>query len=64
MKLEEMREKSIVELKEEVVSLKKKLFELRMAKALQKNDDPSLVSKTKKQIAKIKTIISEKELAN
>ncbi|MDD3593297.1 MAG: 50S ribosomal protein L29 [Candidatus Gastranaerophilales bacterium] len=64
MKLEEMREKSIVELKEEVVSLKKKLFELRMAKALQKNDDPSLVSKTKKQIAQIKTIISEKELAN
>ena len=61
MKLEEIRERTIEELNEQVIDLKKKLFELRMAKALHKLEDPSQISKTKKIIAQIKTIIKQKQ---
>jgi len=60
MKLQEMRERNIDELKEEVVNLKKKLFDLRMAKATHKLEDTSQIRKTKQQIAQLKTVISEK----
>ena len=60
MKLEEIRERTIEELQDEVVSLKKKLFELRMAKALHKLEDGTQISKTKKTIAQIKTVMKQK----
>ena len=46
MKLDEIREMSISELEEKVVELKKKLFTLRMDKAVQKEIDPSDFGKT------------------
>lgn len=61
MKLEEIRERTIEELQDEVLNLKKKLFELRMAKALHKLEDPSQISKAKKTIAQIKTVIKQKQ---
>lgn len=60
MKLEEIRERTVEELKDEVVNLKKKLFELRMAKSLHKLEDATQIAKTKKTIAQIKTVIKEK----
>ncbi len=63
MKLEEIRERTIDELSEDVVGLKKKLFELRMAKSLHKLEDVSQLSKTKRMIAQIKTVIREKQLS-
>ncbi|MFA6989531.1 MAG: 50S ribosomal protein L29 [Candidatus Gastranaerophilaceae bacterium] len=62
MKLKEICERTIEELNEEVLELKKKLFELRMAKALQKLEDTSQISKTKKIIAQIKTVIKQKQI--
>jgi len=61
MKLEEIRERSIEELQDEVLVLKKKLFDLRMAKALHKLEDNSQISKSKKKIAQIKTVIKQKQ---
>lgn len=63
MKLDEIRERSIAELQEEVTNLKKKLCTLRIERGLQKEVDASEFGKTKKLIARIKTVIREKELA-
>ena len=60
MKLDEIRELSISELEEKVVELKKKLFTLRMDKAVQKEIDSSEFGKTRKTIAQMKTVIREK----
>lgn len=62
MKLSEMRERTINELDDEVISLRKQLFELRMAKATYKLENTSEISKAKRQIAQLKTIINEKQL--
>ncbi len=63
MKVKEMRDLSVQELNEEITNLKKKLFELRMAKALHKLENPMQIPAIKNQIAQIKTVIREKELA-
>lgn len=63
MKVKEMRDLSVKELNEEITNLKKKLFELRMAKALHKLENPMQIPAVKNQIAQIKTVIREKELA-
>ncbi len=63
MKVKEMRDLSVKELNEEITNLKKKLFELRMAKALHKLENPMQIPAIKNQIAQIKTVIREKELA-
>lgn len=63
MKLVEIRERTIEELSDDIVVLKKKLFELRMAKTLHKLEDVSQIAKAKKEIAQIKTIIREKQLS-
>lgn len=62
MKLSEIREKSVEELSEEMVSLRKKLAEFRFSKALHKLENTSEISKTKHVIAQIKTVIREKQL--
>jgi len=63
VKVKEMRDLSVQELNEEITNLKKKLFELRMAKALHKLENPMQIPAIKNQIAQIKTVIREKELA-
>ena len=68
MKIEEIREKSIKELNEMVVEYKKQLFELRFKKHTNKYDNAtdlgranSQMKEIRKQIARVKTIINEKE---
>lgn len=56
-----MRERTIDELKEDIVALRKQLFESRMAKATHKLENTSIISNLKHQIAQIKTVITEKE---
>lgn len=63
MSLSELKERTIEELTEEVISLRKQLLELRMSKAMHKLEDTSQISKTKTRIAQLKTIIREKQLA-
>jgi large subunit ribosomal protein L29 len=62
VKLSEMREHTMDELNDEVLSLRKKLFELRMNLSLRKLENTSEISKTRSQIAQLKTVIKEKQL--
>ncbi|MFH0703081.1 MAG: 50S ribosomal protein L29 [bacterium] len=64
MKLAEMRDKTIDELNEEIIDLRKKSFEFRLNKSLYKLEDTSQISKTKNQISQLKTVIREKQLQN
>lgn len=61
MKLQEMREKTVDELKTAVVEFKKQLLDLRVKKATHKLEDTALIAKTKHFIAQAKTLIKEKE---
>lgn len=64
MKITEIKELTIDELKDKLIESKKKLFELKIAKANQKLENLTEFSKLKHQVAQIKTVIREKELSN
>lgn len=64
MKLQEMREKSIDELKSAIVEFKKQLFNLRLQKSTHKLENTALISTTKHLIAQAKTVVKEKEVTN
>ena len=55
----ELRAKSNQELKEELVSAKKELFNLRFQNATSQLDNTSRIAEVRKNIARIQTIISE-----
>ncbi len=60
MKLQELKEKSIDELKTLINDTKKQLFDLRLQKALQKLENPAQIRQLKTVIAQAKTLIKEK----
>ena len=62
MKPNELRDKSTEELQAQLVSLKKDLFFLRMQHATNQLDNPLKIQTVKKDIARVKTIIREREL--
>ena len=63
MKLKDMREKTIDELKEAVLEQKKELFSLRMKhNKMNQLENPAQIKQTKRTIAQIKTIIRQKEM--
>jgi large subunit ribosomal protein L29 len=62
VKLSEMRERTIDELNDEVIALKKELMELRINKSLHKLENTAKISGAKNQIAQLKTIIRQKQL--
>lgn len=64
MKMQEMREKSVDELKDALVEYKKQLFDLRVQKATHKLENTALIAKTKHFVAQVKTVIKEKEVKN
>ena len=58
-----MREKSIEELKEEVLNQKKELFSLRMKhNKMNQLENPAQIKQVKRTIAQLKTIIRQKEM--
>ena len=59
--LKDLREKSVAELNETIISSKKELFDLRIQKAAQKLENTAKIKSTKKLIAQAKTVIMEKE---
>ena len=63
MKANEIRKMSAAELDAKLVELKKNLFMLRMQHATNQLDNPLQIAVVKKDIARIKTIIREKETA-
>ena len=62
MKANELRDKSTEELQAQLVSLKKDLFFLRMQHATNQLDNPLKIQTVKRDIARVKTIIREREL--
>ena len=63
MKLQEIKEKSIEELKELVLESKKELFTLRMGhNKLKQLENTASIKNTKKLIARAKTVLRQKEL--
>ena len=64
MKVKEIREKSSSDLEKDLVELKSELFKLRFQLATNGLDNPMKIKATKKDIAKIKTILRERELEN
>ena len=63
MKAKELRAMSVADLEAKVNDLKKDLFFLRMQHATNQLDNPVKLAAVKKDIARIKTIIREKETA-
>ena len=63
MKASDLRKMSTAELEAKVKELKKDLFFLRMQHATNQLDNPVKIAAVKKDIARIKTIIREKETA-
>lgn len=63
MKASEIREKDIVELNKELGDLKSELFKLRFQLATNQLENPMKLKDVKKSIAKVKTVIREKELS-
>lgn len=63
MKAKELRAMSVADLEAKVTELKKDLFFLRMQHATNQLDNPVKLAAVKKDIARIKTIIREKETA-
>ena len=61
MKANEIRNMTTAELEAKVAELKKDLFFLRMQHATNQLDNPTKIAVVKKDIARIKTIIREKE---
>ncbi len=62
MKLSEIRDKSIAELNEELVALKEELFRLRFQHATNQLENPLQLKSVKRDIARVKTILREREL--
>ena len=63
MELKKMRELTEVELNAELAKMKKELFNLRFQHATGQLENPVKMRELKKDIARVKTIIREKELA-
>ena len=63
MELKKIREMSEMELNAELVKMKKDLFNLRFQHVTGQLENPIKMRETKRDIARVKTIIREKELA-
>ena len=63
MELKKMREMTEVELNTELGKMKKELFNLRFQHVTGQLENPVKMREVKRDIARVKTIIREKELA-
>ena len=63
MKASEIRSMTPEQLNEKLVGLKKDLFYLRMQHATNQLDNPVRIAQVKKDIARVKTLIREQQLA-
>ena len=62
MKATEIRKMSVEELDKQLNSLKKDLFMLRMQHATNHLDNPIKISNVRRDIARVKTVLHEKQL--
>ena len=59
--LEELKSKTVADLNAQLVEAKKELFNLRFQNATNQLDNTSRIKEVRKNIARIQTIITEKE---
>ena len=59
--VKELNNKTVAELKAELVEAKKELFNLRFQNATNQLDNTSRIKEVRKNIARIQTVITEKE---
>jgi large subunit ribosomal protein L29 len=64
MKASKMREMSVVELSDEALEMSKQLFQLRLQKATGQLDNVNKIREIRKDLARIKTVLTEKEKNN
>ena len=64
MKISELRELSDKELKEKISQCKAELFNLRFSQATGSLEQPSRIRELRKAVARMKTILRERELGN
>jgi large subunit ribosomal protein L29 len=62
MKIKEIRDKQTPAIQLELKDLQKHLFDLRTQAVTEKLENPSLLRKTRKDIARFKTILRQREL--
>ncbi|CDD27100.1 50S ribosomal protein L29 [Clostridium sp. CAG:452] len=62
MKINKIREMSSPELEKELVELKSELFKLRFSLATNGLDNPMKIKEVKKDIARVNTILKQREL--
>jgi len=62
MKAKDLKEKTIEELEKSLEELKKNLFSLKFQKASGQLDNPMTIANLKKDVARINTVIREKEI--
>lgn len=63
MKLQEIKEKTVDELKDLILNAKKELFSLRMKhNKMNQLENPAQIKQTKRLIARLKTVLRQKEL--
>ena len=60
MKAAEVRDMTVQELENKLVDLKKELFALRFQHTVNQLDNPARLKDVKKDIARVKTILTEK----
>ena len=64
MKATEVRTMSVEDLEKKLADLKKDLFNLRLQNATNQLENPNRINDVKKDIARVKTIIREKQTAS
>ena len=64
MKISKIKEMSSPELEKELAELKNELFKLRFSLATNGLDNPMKIKEVKKDIARIKTVLREREIAS
>ncbi len=64
MKAEDLRTKTVDELKDQLVTLKKEQFNLRFQQASGQLENTARVGQVRRDIARIKTLLTEKRRAN
>ena len=64
MKATELREMTDVELNKQLKDLKAELFNLRFQHAINQLDNPARIDAVKKDIARVMTIMAEKNVKN
>ncbi|HIZ77288.1 MAG TPA: 50S ribosomal protein L29 [Firmicutes bacterium] len=62
MKMKEITEMTTSELNQKVESLKEELFNLRFRLATGQLDNPMVIKEVKRNIARVKTVIREREI--